>query len=116
MMTFQVRLKMARKPNQSGLRFDLEKLNPDVACTFQATIGGKFAPLIELSDEHMDMDTMITTCNTAVTDAASQILGKERRRIKPWVTKDVLDLWENSENCLLFGNYCSLRSQSCLKQ
>ena len=40
----------------------------------------------------MDIDTMITTCNTAVTDAASEILGKERRRKKPWVTKDVLDL------------------------
>ena len=79
MMTFQVRLKKTRKPNQPGLRFDLEKLrDPDVACTFQATIGGKFAPLIGLSDEDMDMDTMITTYNTAVTDAASEILGKER--------------------------------------
>ena len=89
MMTFQVRLKKTRKPNQPRLRFDLEKLrDPDVACTFQATIGGKFAPLIGLSDEDMDMDTMITTYNTAVTDAASEILGKERRRKKPWVTKD----------------------------
>ena len=93
MMTFQVRLKMARKPNQPRLRFDLEKLrNLDVACTFQATIGGKFAPLIGLSDEDTDMDTIITTYNKAVTDAASEILGKERRRKKPWVTKDVLDL------------------------
>ena len=93
MMTFQVRLKKTRKPNQPRLRFDLEKLrDPDVACTFQATIGGKFAPLIGLSDEDMDMDTMITTYNTAVTEAASEILGKERRRKKPWVTKDVLDL------------------------
>ena len=91
MMTFQVRLKMARKPNQPRLRLDLEKLrNQYVACPFQAMIGGKFAPLIGLSDE--DMDTMITTYNTAMTDAASEILGKERRRKKPWVTKDVLDL------------------------
>ena len=51
-----------------------------MACTFQATIGGKFAPLTGLSDEDMDIDTMITTYNTAVTDAASEILGKERRR------------------------------------
>ena len=66
MMTFQVRLKKARNPNQLRLRFDLEKLrDPDVARTFQATIGGKFAPLIGLSDEDMDMDTII---NTAVTD------------------------------------------------
>ena len=38
------------------------------------------------------MDTMITTYNTAVTDAVRQILGKERRRKKPWVTKDDVDL------------------------
>ena len=69
-----------------------------MACTFQATIGGKFAPLIELRDEDMDINTMITTNNTAVTDAASEILGKERRRKKPWVTRDVLDLCDQRKN------------------
>ena len=93
MMTFRVRLKKARKPNQPRLRFDLENLrDPDVACTFQATVVGKRAPLIGLRDEDMDIDTMINTYNTAVTDAASEIHGKERRRKKPWVTKDVLHL------------------------
>ena len=81
MMTFRVRLKKARKPNQPRLRFDFEKLSdPDVACTFQATVGGKFTLLIGLSDEDMDINTMITTYNTVVTDAASEILRKERRR------------------------------------
>ena len=62
MLSFQVRVKKARQPNQSRLRFDLEKLrDPDVACTFQATIGGKFPPLIGLSDEDMDIDTTITS-------------------------------------------------------
>ena len=65
-----------------------------MACTFQATIGGKFAPLIELRDEDMGTDTMITTYNTAVTDAESEVLGEERRRKKPRVTKDVLDLFD----------------------
>ena len=80
-------------PNHLSFRF-LTRVRSSsfFACTFQLTIGGKFAPLIGLSDEDMDMDTMITTYNTAVTDAASEILGKERRRKKPWVTKDVLDL------------------------
>ena len=86
-------LKKCEKLLQCKSFSHLEKLrNQDVACTFQAMIGGKFAPLIGLSDEDMDMDTMITTYNTAVTDAASEILGKERLRKKPWVTKDVLDL------------------------
>ena len=40
----------------------------------------------------MDIHSMITTYNTAVTDAASEILGKKCRRKKPLVTKDVLDL------------------------
>ena len=99
MMTFRVRLKKVRKPNQPRLRFGLEKLrDTDVACTFQATIGGKFAPLIGLRVEDVDIDTMITTYNTAVTDAASKILGKERRRKKPWVTKYVLDLCDERKD------------------
>ena len=40
----------------------------------------------------MDINTMITTNNTAVTDAASEILGKECCRKMPRVTRDVLDL------------------------
>ena len=93
MMTFRIRLKKARKPNQPRLRFDLEKLSdPDVAYTFQATIGGKFASLIGLRDEDMDINTMITIYNTTVTDASSETLEKKRRRKKPRVPKDVLDL------------------------
>ena len=42
--------------------------------------------------------TMLTTYNTAVTDAASEILGKERRRKKPCVTRDVLDLCDGRRN------------------
>ena len=47
-----------------------------MACTFQATIDGKFAPLIGLNDEDMDIDTMITICNTAVTDEPVRYLGR----------------------------------------
>ena len=51
MITFRIRLKKTRKPNQPRLRFDLEMLrDPDVACTFQAKIGGNFASLIGLRD------------------------------------------------------------------
>ena len=40
----------------------------------------------------MDINTMITTYNTAVTDAASGIHVKGRSRKKPRVTRDVLNL------------------------
>ena len=46
----------------------------------------------------MDINTMINTYNTAVTDVASEILGKERHRKKPWVTRDVLDLCDERRN------------------
>ena len=73
MMTFRVRLKKVRKPNLPRLSFDLEKMrDPNVACLFQARIGRKFAPLVGLRDEDIDINTMITNDNTAVIDTAKR--------------------------------------------
>ena len=55
-------------------------------------IGGTFAPLTIMNDEDADMDSMITTFNTAVTETASEILGKHRQKKKPWITAEILDL------------------------
>ena len=35
---------------------------------------------------------MITTFNTAVTETASEILGKHRQKKNPWITAEILDL------------------------
>ena len=87
MMTFQTRLKNSRKPTQPRIRFDLEKLNdPTIMSAFQATIGGRFAPLAMLVDKDADLDSMVTHFNKAVTDTAAELLGKQRRKRKPWVT------------------------------
>ena len=66
-----------------------------ILALYSVTLGVKFAPLIGLWDNDMDIYTMITTYNTALTDAASEILGKDCRRKKPWVTKDVLNLCDD---------------------
>ena len=88
-MTFQTRLKNSRKP----IRFDLKKLNdPTVMRAFQATIGGRFAPLATLVDEDADLDSMATHFNKAVNDTAAELLGKQRRKRKSWVTPEILDL------------------------
>ena len=55
-------------------------------------IGGKFAPLTIMDTEDTDLDSMITTFHTAVTETASEILGKHQERKKPWVTAEILDL------------------------
>ena len=59
---------------------------------FQATIGGRFAPLATLVDEDADLDSMVTRFNKAVTDTAAELLCKQRRKRKPWVTHEILDL------------------------
>ena len=55
-------------------------------------IGGRFAPLTIMSHEDTDIDSMITTFNTAVTETASDVLGKHRQNKKPWITAEILDL------------------------
>ena len=46
----------------------------------------------------MDIDTMIITYDTALTDAASEILRKDRFRKKPWITKRVFDLRDRGKD------------------
>ena len=48
----------------------------------QAMIGGKFAPLTIMDNEDTDLDSMITTFNTAVIERAGEILGKHRQKKK----------------------------------
>ena len=93
MMTFQTRLKDSSKQTQPRIRFDLEKLNdPTVMSAFQATKGGRFALLATQIDKNADLDSMVTHFNKAVTDTAPELLGKQRRKRKPWVTPEILDL------------------------
>ena len=51
-----------------------------------------------MNNEDADMDSMITTFNTAVTETAGEILGKHRQKKKTWVTAEILDLCDNGEN------------------
>ena len=77
MMTFHLCLKRISKPKHTRLKFDLEKLkHPKVLQTFQAMIGGKFAPLTIMNNEDTDRNSTTNTFNTAVTATAHGILGK----------------------------------------
>ena len=99
MMTFQTHLKNSRKPTQPRIRFDREKLNdPTVMSAFPATIGGRFALLATLVDEDADLDSMVTYFNKAVTDTAAELLGKQGRKRKPWVTPEILDLCDQRQD------------------
>ena len=58
----------------------------------QATIGDWSVILTTLVDEDADLDSMVIHFNKAVTDTAAELLGKQRRKRKPWVTPEILDL------------------------
>ena len=45
-----------------------------------------------MSNVYTEIDSMITTFNTAVTETASEILGKQRQKKKTWITAEILDL------------------------
>ena len=93
MITFHLRLKRISNPEDTRLKFDLKKLkDPNVLETFKAMIGKKFAPLTIMSNENTDRDSLITTFNAAVTETASEILGKHCQKKKPWITAEILDL------------------------
>ena len=63
--------KKISKPKHTRLKFDLEKLkDPNVLETFQAMIGGKLIPLTTMNNEDTNLDSMITTFNTALTETA----------------------------------------------
>ena len=81
MVTFCLCLKKISKSKHTRLKFDLKKLkDPNMLETFQAMIDVRFAPLTIMSNE--DTDSVITTFNTAVTETASEILGKHRQKKK----------------------------------
>ena len=93
MITSHLRLKRISEPKHTRLKFDLGKLkDPNVLETFQPMIGGTFAPLTIMNNEDIDLDSMIITFNTALTETASEVLGKHRQKKKLWVTAEILDL------------------------
>ena len=96
-MTSHLRLKRISKPKHTKLTSDLEEMkDPNVLKTFQAMIGGMVAPLTIMNNEDTDMDPMITTFNTPVTETASEILGKhsQKKKTTTWVTAEILGLWD----------------------
>ena len=63
--------------------------------TFQAVIGGKFAPLTAMSNKDTDINSMFITFNTALTETARKILGKHRQKKQPWDTAEIVDLQQD---------------------
>ena len=81
MITFPLHLKRIGEPKQTILKSNLGKLKDrKVLKIFQTMTGGKYTPLTIMNNEGADMNSLITTLSTAVSEIACEILGHKRRR------------------------------------
>ena len=88
--TLELQLKKIHHQKSPHIRFDIEKLkNPDIAKIFEARIGGTFAAL-NLFEE--DINVLTDNIKGVVQETAREVLSKERKKIQPWITNDILDL------------------------
>ena len=86
-MTFRLQIQRMKNQGNVRIKFNLKKLlDPNIAEIFRATTGGKFVPLLALDNQDTDIDASINSFNTAVTETANNILGKNRPAKEPWVT------------------------------
>ena len=94
-MTFRLRLQRMKNQGNIRITFSLEKLkDPNIAEICRATIGEKFVPLLTLENQDTKTDALINSFNTAVTETANNILGKHRPANEPWVTDNILKLYD----------------------
>jgi hypothetical protein len=93
MMTFALRLKKNKK-RENRIKFDVDKLNdPNILTTFQANIGGRFAPLLVLdNDQDLTPDDLVENFNETRSEEASKLLGRPRVKKKKWMTDEIFSL------------------------
>ena len=90
MTSVRLRLKKIKKGKSPRIKFDLEKLkDPDIAAEFQATIGGKFAPLLTAQ---LDIDSFNNQLNEQFVDTAEAVLGRARGKKQIWMSDEVLEM------------------------
>ena len=85
-----MRLKKIKKGKSLRIKSDLGKLkDPNIAAEFQATIGGKFAPLLTAQ---LDIDRLNSQLNVQFVDTAEEVLGSHRGRQQTWMSNEVLEI------------------------
>ena len=72
MMSFWLRLKKIKMQGPTRVK------DPQISDAFRVMIGGKFAPFTLLGADDTEGDTLLNTLNEAMTETASEILGKRR--------------------------------------
>ena len=90
LMTTKLKLKSIAKRASPRIKFDLEKLkDPSIARVFEAKVGSEYAALNMIPE---DVDSLTDNMSKVLFDTAREVLGKKRKKNRPWVTDEILDL------------------------
>ena len=82
-----------RKPGQHKDQVQSGETQVSQLCrNFSSNDRGKFAPLLVFENQDTEIDALINSFSTAVTETANNILGKHRPAKKPSVTDNILKL------------------------
>ena len=73
---------------------------------FQAKVGGRFAARCVLDS---DVDTLVNSLKEGLLSTVEEVLGRQRKKIQPWVTNEVLDLCDQRRQ-LKQQRYTSIES------
>ena len=93
--TLKFKLKTKRFSRSTRIRFDLEKLRgPEIAEVLQTSTGRKFAALSVLDS---DVDTFANSVKEVALSTAEELFGRQRKKIQPLVTNEVLDLCDQRQ-------------------
>ena len=88
--TSKLKLKTKRFTKSPRIRFDLEKIkNPKIVEMFQDKVDGRFAALCVLDN---NVDNLANGLKEMLLPTAEKVLGRQRKKIQPCVTNEVLDL------------------------
>ena len=87
MMGFKLKLKRIPKKKPARIKYNVQNLkDPTIRRQFEVTIGGRFAPLMQLGDVEAMTEGFTRVCN----ETAMKVLGKEKRVIKPWSSQELI--------------------------
>ena len=91
MTTLKLKLKKIRSPQSLRVKYVISRLsNAETLENFRIKIGGKFAPLLEMTE----MQEMTDLFADGMNEAALEVLGKEKKRKQPWMTKEIMEKYD----------------------
>ena len=93
--TLTTRLKKLNGRSKTIIKYDVDKLkNLTIREAFQVEVGGRFAPLLDISND----EDLLEHATTNLKEAADKIIGKKRKTKNPWVTEAVLESCDDRRN------------------